>query len=97
MNFDALKSEIKDIAADIDAAARAEVNKFIDDSLARVEEAMALHAGSPDMPLILRNIELQVSTDAAIALVRLDAAAAAAVNRTIITTIRTLAVAAATA
>ncbi len=97
MNFDSLRSEIKSIAADIDATARDEIDRFIDDSLRRVEETVTLHAGSPDMPRILKNLELQVSTDAAIALVRLDAAAAQAVNRTIVATIRTVAVALATA
>lgn len=97
MNFDTLRSEIKSIASHIDATVQNEIHKFIDDSLLRVEEAVTLHAGSPDMPRILKNLELQVSTDAAIALVRLDAAAAQAVNRTIVATIRTVAVALATA
>jgi len=96
MNWNQLKSEIKDIASGLEADVQAEVNQFIDNSLAKAQANIELHAGSPDFQRIMRNVELQIATDGATALLRVDAASARAVNQIIFASIRTIVAVAAT-
>lgn len=91
IRFDDLRIQLRQSIMAIAGTAIAETDALLAESVGAAERALIEHGDSPDLPRIIRNIQLQVSTDAVLALLRVDAQRAREVRALIIGSIQTVA------